>query len=176
MSVRYLLPCSCGQTVPVGASQAGGTVRCGACEASLEVPRLGELRDLPTAEPEKADTGGWSFRLGVVSCFLILAGLLAAGGGWFAATEPKEPEPFDIAARMEAVETGVENMTPVELWQSYVNYYAPMGQFGIQEAKSPQDAYTQQAIETHRRYRNLLLMSAGGLVLLSAITYPLLPK
>ncbi len=176
MSVRYLLPCSCGQQVPVAASQAGGTVVCEACQATIEAPRLGELRELPVAEPEQAPPSDWNFRKGAVSTLLILAGLLAAGAGWFAASEPAPPEPFDIASRMEAVESTVESMTPLELWQSYVTYYEPMSRFGMYEANSPNDANTQRVIAAKRMYRNTLLIAAGVFVLLAAIAYPLLPK
>ena len=52
-SMRYLLPCSCGQSVGVEFRQAGGQVRC-ACGRVLEVPSLRTIRQL---EPEVAPPG-----------------------------------------------------------------------------------------------------------------------
>ena len=47
MSICYLLPCSCGNSVPVESHQAGGSVNC-TCGQSLNVPSLRDLRELPT--------------------------------------------------------------------------------------------------------------------------------
>ncbi|MFM7843509.1 MAG: hypothetical protein ACKPEY_04670 [Planctomycetota bacterium] len=46
--MRYLLPCECGQKIPVSAGQAGQAIAC-ACQRSVSVPQLRELRQLPVA-------------------------------------------------------------------------------------------------------------------------------
>ena len=46
---RYLLPCSCGQSIVIDTIQAGQEVRC-SCGQSQLVPTLREIRQLPEAE------------------------------------------------------------------------------------------------------------------------------
>ena len=53
----YLLTCSCGATLPIAASQAGNVVACPRCGRELSVPKLGELRQLPTASAAGPATG-----------------------------------------------------------------------------------------------------------------------
>ena len=58
MSPRYLIECSCGEKIAVGAGQAGQEVRCD-CGRAVQVPLLRELRGLPTvaaADPDRAKT------------------------------------------------------------------------------------------------------------------------
>ena len=50
----YLLPCTCSARIEIGPGQAGGTVTCAACGATLAVPRLGELARLQPAAPRQA--------------------------------------------------------------------------------------------------------------------------
>jgi hypothetical protein len=78
--MRYLLPCSCGQSVSVEFSQAGGQVRC-ACGKVLDVPSMRAIRQL---EPAAASPGrpararrSWSPIQGV----LFAVGLLLMAGG-----------------------------------------------------------------------------------------------
>lgn len=49
MSTRYLVECSCGEKIAVGAGQAGQVVRCG-CGRDVNVPLLRELRALPSVD------------------------------------------------------------------------------------------------------------------------------
>ncbi len=46
LAQKYLLPCSCGKTVPVETSQAGGEVRCD-CGQVLKIPSLSNIKKLP---------------------------------------------------------------------------------------------------------------------------------
>jgi hypothetical protein len=66
--MRYLVPCECGLRIPVSAGQAGQAVLC-ACQRSVSVPKLRELRQLPeatdsqsssVAPPAPAAAGRWS--------------------------------------------------------------------------------------------------------------------
>ena len=58
--MHYLLPCSCGQKVPVLPSQAGGQVSC-SCGKSLAIPTLRGIRQLEVAqEPSERPTATWS--------------------------------------------------------------------------------------------------------------------
>ena len=57
----HLLPCpSCEHSIPVSPSQAGDNTLCSACGATIAIPKLGELRQLPLSpdsEPISSDEG-----------------------------------------------------------------------------------------------------------------------
>lgn len=77
MSTRYLLPCSCGLSTPVEIAQAGHSVRC-SCGASLEVPTLRGIKNLPPAPLEAVPQGPvWNPGKGILflGALAILAGL-----------------------------------------------------------------------------------------------------
>lgn len=176
MSTRYLLPCSsCGKSVPVSPSQAGGAVNC-ECGARLEAPRLGEMRNLPTDETVPPAAAGWSFRNGVLSAGLLIAGALGAGAGWFAAVEPAPPTPPDAVARIESVERQLDAMPPASLFKLYTEVYKPLIERGFQEVKSPADVATLQRIDECRLYRNVLLGAAGAVVVVTLVLYGVAPK
>ena len=75
----YLLPCpNCQTLVSVTPAQAGDQLNCPDCSASVAIPKLGELRQLPRAEEnsvDQASTGGGG---GGTFVFLLL-GLVAVG-------------------------------------------------------------------------------------------------
>ena len=78
MSQQFLLPCTCGQKLPVSTAQAGGQVTC-SCGKTLSVPTLRGLRELEVApatlpRPAKA---GWS----PVHGFIFATGLVLAAVG-----------------------------------------------------------------------------------------------
>lgn len=176
MSARYLLPCSCGASIPVAASQAGGALRCEACQATLDVPRLRDLRELPVEAVATRAGSGWSFRLGVLTAGVLLATALAAGAGYFAATEPAPPAPFDAEARKEMVETGLDNLPPKELFQMFVQMYEPMAARGIEKLEPPRNRAINKAIENSQLYRDILLYAAGGVLAVALGSFALLPK
>jgi hypothetical protein len=72
----HLLDCSCGAQHSVTAQQAGGQIAC-RCGATVAVPTLRKLRELPVAErTTTVETArGWGPRMQVAT----LGGLLALG-------------------------------------------------------------------------------------------------
>lgn len=62
MSQQYLLPCPCGQTIPIEISQAGRSVTCASCGESIEVPTMREIRQLEPVElpADEAPSGEWT--------------------------------------------------------------------------------------------------------------------
>lgn len=157
-------------------SQAGGTVSCSECGASLPVPRLRDLRDLPVEACSQSTGGGWGFRQGVLTAGLLLAAALAAGAGWFTATEPEAPPEFDAASRDAVVEADLEKMAPVDLWSLYLYRYAPMMTNGMQVAPNPGQEYAQRLVDRNRMNRDLCLYGAGGVLALSLGAFALLPR
>ncbi len=83
MPTSYLLPCSCGQKVPVDLRQAGEVVEC-SCGTSLDVPTMLKMATLEPAQPAPGSPRPpkvWGVRqslslLGVV-LFLTALGLAA---------------------------------------------------------------------------------------------------
>ncbi len=83
MTVKYLLPCTCGQEVPVTTTQAGADVPC-PCGRTLAVPTLLGIRQLKQVREERPgkQDGGWTPLKGgvfVAGALVTLASLGSAG-------------------------------------------------------------------------------------------------
>ncbi|EMI47135.1 hypothetical protein [Rhodopirellula sp. SWK7] len=90
----YQLTCpKCEAINEVSTAKAGGEISCSACHETIAVPKLGELRNLPSAEPTSQEraastaaglSGGRSMAfagLGLV-CLLCLLGAAFCGVNW----------------------------------------------------------------------------------------------
>jgi hypothetical protein len=165
----YLLNCECGQTLAVGAAQAGGQVVCG-CGKTLNVPTLRMLRHSPQAEVKPpAAASAWNVRKGALTVCLILAGLLAAGAFWSRFTEPKLPE-YDPGAHSRLVDQGLDKMTPAQAWQAWIQEYRPLAENGLAVLESPHTPAIRAAIAQKRFSQRVMLSLAaifatGALVL-----------
>ena len=80
----YLLPCpQCQTTATISPSQAGDEITCSSCDASISIPKLGDLRKLPRSEesqetPESENENG--FKITVVALGLLAVISLFATG------------------------------------------------------------------------------------------------
>lgn len=76
MTTTYLLPCACGQKIPVDAGQSGLIVKC-ACGAELTVPTMRGLAALERATPapsgKPAGSREWGTAQGLIFLGLVLA-------------------------------------------------------------------------------------------------------
>lgn len=95
MTVKYLLPCSCGEKITIESTQAGQTLRC-TCGKDVVVPSMQGVRRLEqlteTAdEPEPTSYGGVA--LGIAFLGLLIS--LVGGGiaGW---THMRKPTLIDM--------------------------------------------------------------------------------
>jgi len=128
---RYLLPCSCGQSIAIEPIQAGQEVRC-SCGQSQLVPTLREIRQLPEAEPEVAQVRlvkePWSstrtivFAIGLV---VIALGMVAVTICQLKITAISARLPSK--AEMKAYEEGmnaeiVERLTPLETYEQFLKW------------------------------------------------------
>ena len=87
----YLLACGCAATVTVGPGQAGGVVSCPKCQATLSVPRLGELTRLPAAPVTTGVSNGpWTAAHGCILGGSLVA-LLAAAAAAYLGVAPRPP-------------------------------------------------------------------------------------
>lgn len=84
MADKYLLNCECGVSHPVGVHQAGAELPC-ECGRTVQVPRLGELKQLPREEEAPAPanvSSGWGAGQSLVLAGLFLGVLALAIGLW----------------------------------------------------------------------------------------------
>ena len=172
---KYLLPCSCGKNVPVEIGQAGGQIACPACGGQLDVPPLRKLRHLPAAAAETASVPTtWGARQGVATASLILAAILIAIALWSRFTEPTVAE-FDPQARLVAVDRGLEQMTPVEGWQMWIDLYRPMAERGFAIIEDPHKPAIEQYV-AQRRFFQKTLLAAAAVLLAIALAAALWPR
>jgi hypothetical protein len=172
---KYLLICGCGNAVPVEIGQSGGQTACPACGAPLEVPPLRKLRHLPVAAAEtKSVRATWGARQGIVTASFVLAAILAAIAAWSRFTEPTVRQ-FDPNARLEAVDQGLDQMTPLEGWQLWIELYRPLAERGFAIIEDPH----KPAIERHvaqQRFLQKTLLAAAAVFLAIALAAALWPR
>ena len=118
---KYLLPCECGQGVPVDASQAGQLVTC-PCGKQLEVPTLRGIRELAPAEgiddsvPRESDWGPIRGAVFVVSLVSLLVGMGLAAYGYqqmIKVADVSRDQEQQIFAR------AIDQTTPTELFTAW---------------------------------------------------------
>ncbi len=93
MRTTYLLPCSCGQKVPVEPRQAGEVVRC-SCGASLPVPTMLEMAALQRAQPEPGQPQPqrvWGPRQSVILLGAVISVIALGLGAFLLVTQPQRP-------------------------------------------------------------------------------------
>jgi hypothetical protein len=157
---KYLLTCECGKKIPVDVGQAGGSVSC-SCGAQLDVPALRNLRHLPPAEHETVPARTpWNARKGIAAAGLIVAGLLAAYALWDRFTEP-EVVRFDPVRQIDAVNEGLEKMTPAQAWHFWIHVYQPLAKSGFTVAEDPRTAAIEQHVAHRRVVQTTLLIAAA---------------
>ncbi len=163
----YLLPCACGNSVPVDIGQAGGRVVC-SCGTQLDVPTLRQLRHLPreTVGEKGKPAGSWGSRQGIITASLIVAAALLAWGAWIWWTGPVIPT-FDPATRQCAVEEQIK--TPAGAWEAWIDYYRPMAERGIPIFRVGNAADIEIRI-AHARFLRWMLWAIAGVFAIVAIS------
>jgi hypothetical protein len=141
VSSRYLLPCPCGENIPVEAAQAGQIVRC-SCGKEIEVPTLLKLRSLETIseEPRTAVREGWGMSQGLT---IIGAAIMLAAAASLVFFYVYRPVPPEAVFTEELVERDFRNLT-------LLNSEAIWGQLrlGLNNAR-PIDPTYRQALKTY---------------------------
>ncbi len=111
---KYLLPCSCGRSVPVEVSHAGRQVRCD-CGASLEVPTMLELARLQRVEEAAAPaTGQWGVPQQFIMTGIAVLLIAISGGVWLALSVPQLPHP---AVDVEKARSEIQSAKPIQTLQ-----------------------------------------------------------
>jgi hypothetical protein len=160
--MRYLLPCACGNQIPVEPKDAGLTVTC-SCGAQLKVPNTRGMAALPRVSTgdeavENSSAAGWGLKNQ-----LLTAGLMSSvfGAGLLAfafLTNPSDPS--RELARREFQNIPLAQLE--SLWQQYSTK-------GLEPLESPQMiAYEQLRDEKNRMRWIGGVVAVAGLGLLAA--------
>ena len=118
MSDQFLLPCECGQTLPIGISQAGQELTC-SCGRSITIPSMRAIRQLQpvkaaTKAPEKTwnPVKGFIFGIGAL---LIIGGLVTAGHSYFVYSQVVDYKPSSAELSMQLEE--IDKLSAPNLWE-----------------------------------------------------------
>jgi len=158
---KYLVPCVCGREHEVDAGQAGDRLTCD-CGATVTVPTLRQLRQMPTVrEQSAAETGPiWGFRQAAMTLCLLAAAacLVVAGASWFS----EQPVPtIDPTAYAQNVDRRVRQLTPLQGWRRWVDTYQPLATTGFNVYKHPATDRMQQVLDWHHWIERIALALAA---------------
>jgi hypothetical protein len=160
--MKYLLPCTCGNAIPVDIGQAGQRVAC-VCGKSVDVPTRRGIKELrpATAENVKDDAvrlraAAWSPLQGAIfssGTLLVFIGFCVAAYFGYQASGIKIVEP--TPAQLAADEEGFASLPIDVMYDSYTK----VREMGVADPQRP--AYVQL-----KRYREQLVKYAmtGGIV------------
>lgn len=159
----YLLSCRCGRALPVEVGQAGEQIQC-PCGATLDVPPLRQLRQLPVAAAaHEAAPSRWTAGHGAIAACLVLAGLAMLAAGWSYWSEPVEQQ-FDPAQRTRYVESQVQGLTPAQGWWAWVDVFRPLRQTGFTPMDFGLSAAEKRELARAQFFQKMMLVAAGVFV------------
>lgn len=152
MSEKYLLPCVCGQMIPVEQRQAGTTVTC-TCGKILEVPTIRGFAKLSQVGETKEDLPPiWGLRQGLVFLGLVIALPAFAFAIFLYSQLPTLNE--------NNIEHFVKQLSPVESWALWRVYSE-----GMPKAPTPDTQAVIRSIQaTHRQIYGGLILGVIGLL------------
>lgn len=124
MSLRYLLPCSCGHKIAIAPRQAGETLVC-RCGKSVEVPTLREIRQLAEDGHQALPSGrgswnlirGLAFAIGTAVLFSGLA-VMAFFGFRRTQLDLRQPSLDDVQYPYE-----IMDFTPSKAWDMWTQAF-----------------------------------------------------
>lgn len=137
MTTTYLLPCSCGEKVPVEPRQAGEVIKC-SCGVALDAPTLLEMAALEKARPNpesRRSPEPWGVRQ---SLALLGAVILFAALGLTVVLLFNQPLPVErekAVMSLDAIRRQTLALTPLQsrrVWQS-LRATGPDGRMPFQE-------------------------------------------
>jgi hypothetical protein len=115
---KYLLPCECGEKIPIEPRQAGETILC-VCGTTMRAPAMLDMTKLEVAIAEESRPlapTAWGVRHG-----LVLAGLAVAASAiaLLIVIVAKRPEPPDPPPTPEQIREEVGQWSPLESWKRF---------------------------------------------------------
>lgn len=177
MADKYLVPCSCGRTVPAGPNQAGSALTC-ECGNEVEVPPLRKLRSYPQQASQETTTGGqWTARHAVTSALVALAIALGGYGLYLRVAEPDMPQFGEFY--QQAIDQDAERMLaegkPIDFWRHWMVTGPLLREQGFAPIETPQEQATANYLADYRTRTTWLLMAAGVAGGLAAVAWLALP-
>jgi hypothetical protein len=130
---------------------------------------LRKLRHLPVAAPvvDRASST-WDARHGIVVACLILAAVPALWALWSRLREPYVA-PFDAEIRRQTVERGLDELTPAQAWQQWIEWFRPLAERGFSELEHPHQAAIERYVAKERFLQKTLLVIAGVFVAVAVV-------
>jgi hypothetical protein len=135
----------------------------------VDVPPLRKLRHLPVAASRDDQAPSkWSARHGIVAASLIVAVISALWALWSRWSEPRIP-PFDAANQLRFVDQRLEELTPAQAWQQWIEWFRPLAERGLSELQHPQQAEVDRHVSQARILQRMLLVIAGLFVAVALV-------
>ena len=122
MSQKYALPCNCGGTVVVELRHAGGTERCVQCAATVDVPKLRDLKKLNPILDGGAtrSQGGWSGVQGAFFAVGLLTLAIATGSTYYTYQYVQSYyDGFTTPVKQNLDSEGIKNSSLVDSWRMW---------------------------------------------------------
>ena len=166
MSQTFVVPCSCGASIPVQISQAGATVHC-SCGKTVDVPKLRELRKLePVVEPDTKKRSSWSQLQGSLFVGGMLAIMIASGSACYVWSfrqnfDTRKPDLSNVQFQYDISDIPLTRSW--ELWKEY-------GTRKIDERPTPYHVLAREKVNALNRWLTFFgaLGGAGAISLIAA--------
>jgi hypothetical protein len=155
--MRHLLPCPCGQSIPIDTSQAGEQITCAKCGHSQDAPTYRGIKALPldpgdvaaakkaqAATPEWSPMQGYLFAIGLV---MLLVGLCGAAYCVYVVRAIDVPEP-PAEKIIAADDAHFNKLTIDQLYEGFLSAKAN----GLGMPQPPLYVLAKRAEATYTRY------------------------
>jgi hypothetical protein len=147
---KYVLPCPCGQSVEVDASQAGLQVTC-SCGSTLEVPTMRGLAQLqPAASEERRDEAAGPAAWGPAQGLMFLGGLVLLVG--LAAVAWVYPQRPHVTVDTAMIQHHTGHLTPEESWELWKELRQ-----GLNQSPNELGSQFQTAMQTYYRHLGMAI-------------------
>ncbi len=125
----YTFTCTCGQGFPISPARAGQSVDCPHCGLSIDLPKLGEIKQLPPAEASESKrtiAKKWSKEQGIVFSLLgTLLVVLASIAGWSTYNWLRIPAQPTVQEFIENGQEELAQQNASELMKFWINFARP---------------------------------------------------
>ncbi|HTN74497.1 MAG TPA: hypothetical protein VL096_04595 [Pirellulaceae bacterium] len=176
-ATKYLLPCSCGRSIPIEISQAGQSVTC-TCGQTIDVPAMRTIRTFATASPEGAapqrkEAPAWSQLQGLlfaggVLLALIMAALASYCGYIVSQVDVREPPvEWEVELMKEFDKVPIDQMYEV---------FREIQKEGIGPRQPPPHVMRQRFAKTYQQGMIGALIGVGAGLLIAGSSFVIKPK
>lgn len=165
----HLFTCNCGKSFPVATKQAGQLVKCSACQETVTLPKLRDLKALPLDEASQGESqqkakasSNWSFGRGSLFSALMFALLISVGYSAYGSYNwLSTPQQLTTEKMIEGGNEGLEKLEATALFKFWVDYGVP----GIGYRRVPPYVLIQQKRDTWKQ-RSLIAYGVSAVLAL----------